>query len=65
MSSKLCLYVQVSLPAPVLLGQRARRQQVPASLLQPAKEPHGRPQEAQEGQGQKEPAVGQLLLAPR
>ena len=50
---------------PLLPGQRARRQQVPAGLLQPAKEPHGRPEEAQqEGEGQEEPAVGDPRPTP-
>ena len=54
--TKTCFYLQS--PPSLLPGQRARRQQVPAGLLQPAKEPHGRPEEAQEGEGQEEPAVG-------
>ena len=49
-------HLTFSIP-PFIPGQRARRQQIPAGLLQPVKEPHGRPEEAQEGEGQEEPAV--------
>ena len=56
----------LSFSAPSFLpGQRARRQQVPAGLLQPAEEQHGRPEEATEKEGQEEPAVEDGVFHPR